>query len=183
MLNSSPRALSKVLIAASWLLATQAISAPAQFRMVVEGVKQGKFKGDSATGKNAGTIDVVGFSFAETVPLDAASGLATGRRQHQPITVVKEWDAASPQFLQALVTNEVLSSVALSLTSAPANGVPSSTFQITLTNAHVVSVLQTVSQVGGVTTNTETIQLVYEKILEEDSTAGISATDDWSTPN
>jgi hypothetical protein len=32
-------------------------------------------------------------------PRDAASGMATGKRQHKPITVVKEWGAASPQLL------------------------------------------------------------------------------------
>jgi hypothetical protein len=29
-------------------------------------------------------------------PRDSASGMATGKRQHAPITVVKEWGAASP---------------------------------------------------------------------------------------
>ena len=30
-------------------------------------------------------------------PRDAASGLPTGKRQHAPMTIVKEWGAASPQ--------------------------------------------------------------------------------------
>lgn len=30
-------------------------------------------------------------------PRDAASGLATGKRQHKPMTIVKEWRAATPQ--------------------------------------------------------------------------------------
>jgi len=32
----------------------------------------------------------------QLVPRDSASGMATGRRQHAPITIVKEWGAASP---------------------------------------------------------------------------------------
>jgi len=31
------------------------------------------------------------------VPREAASGMATGKRQHNPITIVKEWGAASPE--------------------------------------------------------------------------------------
>lgn len=30
-------------------------------------------------------------------PRDAASGLPTGKRQHSPMTIVKEWGAASPE--------------------------------------------------------------------------------------
>ena len=30
-------------------------------------------------------------------PRDAASGQASGKRQHRPITIVKEWGAATPQ--------------------------------------------------------------------------------------
>ena len=30
-------------------------------------------------------------------PRDAASGMATGKRQHAPVRITKEWNAASPQ--------------------------------------------------------------------------------------
>lgn len=30
-------------------------------------------------------------------PRDSATGMATGKRQHSPITIVKQWGAASPQ--------------------------------------------------------------------------------------
>ena len=33
-------------------------------------------------------------------PRDSASGQATGKRQHKPITITKEWDAASPQLMK-----------------------------------------------------------------------------------
>lgn len=33
-------------------------------------------------------------------PSDPASGQATGKRQHKPLTVTKEWDAASPQLMK-----------------------------------------------------------------------------------
>lgn len=34
-------------------------------------------------------------------PRDMATGQASGRRMHKPLTVVKEWDAASPQLMAA----------------------------------------------------------------------------------
>ena len=33
-------------------------------------------------------------------PRDSASGQATGKRQHKPVTITKEWDAASPQLMK-----------------------------------------------------------------------------------
>jgi hypothetical protein len=33
-------------------------------------------------------------------PRDSATGMATGRRQYRPITIVKEWGAASPELLK-----------------------------------------------------------------------------------
>ena len=33
-------------------------------------------------------------------PRESASGMATGRRHVQPVTIVKEWGAASPQLMQ-----------------------------------------------------------------------------------
>jgi hypothetical protein len=40
-------------------------------------------------------------------PRDAASGLATGKRMHKPITVVKEWDAATPSLAAGKVGYDV----------------------------------------------------------------------------
>jgi type VI secretion system Hcp family effector len=34
-------------------------------------------------------------------PRDAASGMASGRRMHKPMTIVKHWDKASPVLMQA----------------------------------------------------------------------------------
>lgn len=36
-------------------------------------------------------------------PRDAASGMATGRRMHKPMTIVKEWGAASAKLMEVCV--------------------------------------------------------------------------------
>ena len=46
-----------------------------------------------ARGKLTGASYVV-------APRDVATGMATGRRQYRPITIVKEWGAASPELLK-----------------------------------------------------------------------------------
>ena len=40
-------------------------------------------------------------------PRDAASGMASGKRQHGPVTFVKEWGAATPQLSAMKVTYDV----------------------------------------------------------------------------
>jgi type VI secretion system Hcp family effector len=58
-----------------------------------------------------GSIGLTGFAwdtradvgrFAEyTAPREAASGMASGRRMHKPLTIVKEVDKASPKLMEA----------------------------------------------------------------------------------
>jgi hypothetical protein len=45
--------------------------------------------------------------YAVTGPRDAASGQASGKRMHKPITVVKEWGAATPQLMAMKPTYDV----------------------------------------------------------------------------
>ena len=75
-----------------------------EFYVTVEGSKQGKLKGESDREDSTRTSCT-----GPRVPLrrqhaarEAGSGMATGRRTHQPVSFVKEWGAATPQLLQAL---------------------------------------------------------------------------------
>jgi hypothetical protein len=45
--------------------------------------------------------------YAITGPRDASSGQASGKRMHKPITVVKEWGAASPQLMAVKPTYDI----------------------------------------------------------------------------
>lgn len=57
-----------------------------------------------ATGTAAGTTDIIS-------PRDAASGLPTGKRQHKPITITKEWDKATPKLMMKTPTGEEYNTV------------------------------------------------------------------------
>jgi type VI secretion system secreted protein Hcp len=73
----------------------------------LKAAKQGEILGSVATKGREGRIAVLESNHEISLPLDAGTGQATGRLQHQPFTVVKEIDRATPALYQALLTGEV----------------------------------------------------------------------------
>ncbi len=132
---------SKILAIA--LLFFSALSAPsfaaAEFFLKITGAVQGEFKGEN----RAGQIPIFGYSFHVDVPIDAATGQPTGKRQYQPVKITKSLDLASPQILHALTSSEVLTTVVIQAFNTTKDGKVSSAYTITLTNAHVVGLEQT----------------------------------------
>ncbi len=59
----------------------------------------------------ADTIECVFFDFHVKTAREAGSGLATGRRQYDPITIRKRIDKASPLISKALTENQVIEGV------------------------------------------------------------------------
>lgn len=127
-----------------------------------------------ATGTKTGPfstnpIDVSAVSHEIVSPRDPASGLPTGKRQHKPISITTEWGASTPLFLNALVSNENLTSVLIGLLR---NGQQVAT--IKLTNANVSNYVQH----GG----SITLSFTYQKIEWTWVDGGITASDDWEAP-
>ncbi len=127
----------------------------------------------SITGQKTGDfsqtpIDVTAVSHEIVSPRDAASGLPTGKRQHKPITITMEIGPTTPLLLNALVTNENLTSVLIGLLR---NGQTVET--IKLTNASVSDYVEQ----GGNTL----ISFTYQKIEWTWTDGGITAQDDWET--
>ena len=60
-------------------------------------------------------VQVSGYSHEIVSPRDIATGQATGKRQHKPLTIVKQWSGTTPLLLNALITNEVLQKVEITL--------------------------------------------------------------------
>jgi type VI secretion system secreted protein Hcp len=133
--------------------------------VTVTGLKQGPVK----TGQKAGSFEVFGFSFGTNTPTGSNSGGASGKRQHSPITIVKEVDSASPLLLQALVTNEALKTIQISFTRPSKTGQETVYERITLTNAFISSVERYHPALTGETAhhNTdelESISFTFQKI-------------------
>ena len=153
-----------------------------QATVSVKGTKQGQFKGESTDPKQANLIPILDFQNQVSEPIDQATGAASGKRQHTPVVIVKQWGAASPQFFQALVTNEVLQTVAITFSRLNSVGIEESFFTIVLTNAAVREMRQFVGRAPGLTDDTNTldqISMTYQRIVITDTIAKTSVTDDW----
>jgi type VI secretion system secreted protein Hcp len=159
----------------------------------IKGTKQGQFKGESNKANRKDWIPVVGFTMGLKSPRDAATGQATGKRQLEPVTFLKEWGAASPQGLTACSTNEVLTSVLFEfITTGPA-GAELVGQTVTLTNATISEVLRATGgpgerpgsisiPAGTDTKGFETWSLTFAKIQVEDNEGKTIYTDDRSAP-
>ena len=115
-------------------------------------------------------LAIAGLTHEIVSPRDPASGLPTGKRQHNPFTITKMIDKTTPLLLNALVNNENLVFVKVAITDGTSN-----TIMITeLTNASVASR----RQIG----QTEEITFTYQKISWTWVDGGVTAQDDWASP-
>jgi type VI secretion system secreted protein Hcp len=166
------------------------------FYISIEGQKQGKFKGESGraapgvqgteSGHGLGRDKIVGVRFLaeSSSPRDVATGQASGKRTHKPITITKEWGAASPQLFQALVTNESLKSVLFEFVRTNAKGEQEIYHTIKLTNAavsNIKSYLDLIDKTGDAydAHELEDVSFVFQKIEMEDKDGKTQAVDSW----
>ena len=162
-----------------------------EFYISIEGSKQGKFKGGTS-GLNGGAkrasnkIGGVKFSQETSSPRDPATGMVTGKRMHKPITITKEWDAATPQIYSALVTNESLKKVLFEFVKVDPAGREYVYHTITLTNAAVSDVhsyldLTDTSGDRFDAHELEDVSFVFQKIEIENKDGKTQAVDDWES--
>jgi type VI secretion system secreted protein Hcp len=161
-----------------------------QAYMTVVAAKQGQFKGEAIAPAHKDTIAVLAFTMEVLSPRDAVTGQATGKRQYQPVSIVKEWGAASPQALTACSTNEVLTTVKIQFYKTAATGVDSVFQTVTLTNAVFQDVRQFTGDIGAaqqlaVGSNAATLErwtLVFQKIQVDNADGKTTFIDDWTSP-
>jgi len=129
----------------------------------------GQQQGDFSKGK---PIPVLAVSHEIVSPRDPATGLATGRRQHKPISVTMQWGPTTPKFIEALVNNENLTSVLIGLLRTNNVGQVATVATIKLTNASVSHFVQT--------GHTVQFDMTYQSIQWTWVDGGITAQDDWA---
>jgi len=151
------------------------------FFVSIKGAKQGQFKGE--TGKDLTKIPFLGFSYGVKSPHDAATGQASGKRQHKPLTIVKEWGVVSPQLFEALVTNEVLTSVIVQEMRTDKSGKEQVYMEIRLTDAFVSEIEidpeRLENQPVWTDHEIERVSFVFRKIEIENKVSKTAASDDW----
>ena len=122
--------------------------------VTIQSKVHGPFRGNDNDKYGSGGA-LLTFSYGIEPPRDTATGQASGKRQHQPVVITKEWGASSPQLYQALVSNEVLTSVVIQLVDG--NEPKKKSRAIHLSNA----VISHMKHIGG---GKYTVSFVYEEI-------------------
>lgn len=159
--------------------------------MTIKGQKQGQINGSVTQKGHENGILIHSFSHEIDSPRDPASGLPTGKRMHKPVFFLKEVDKSSPLLWNALTTNENLTSCQIqfwapAVAAGAAIGVEKLIYTVTLTNANIASMLQSMpSNVDPSTVKLsllEEITLSYQKIQWTWADGGVTASDDWEAP-
>lgn len=116
-----------------------------------------------------------------SVPYDAGTGLASGKRTDKPLTIVKELDATSVQLFGAAVTNEIFPSVTCTFYRRSQTGSGEAYFKISLTDAAVVDYRDAGDGTNGDVPGDERerVSFTYQKIELTDLSSESSFMDDW----
>ncbi len=93
-----------------WLVSS---SSRDRFFFRVEGNTQGVFKGEAPIESREDWIVGLAFDAAIHALTDEGTGRVSGAAEYGAFSLIKAWGPASPQFLQAWATNEVLPEVTL----------------------------------------------------------------------
>ncbi len=142
----------------------------------LKGQKQGEIKGSVTQKGREGRIAVIAVSHEIVSPRDAASGLPSGKRQHKPFVITKELDRSTPVIANALVTNENLTEMELTVFETLAKGVLAPIYTVRLTNANIASISTRTNLEGKLV---QDIAFTYQKIEWTWVDGGIMASDDW----
>jgi type VI secretion system secreted protein Hcp len=154
-----------------------------EFYVTIEGAKQGRFAGESPRSVHKGKLAGIGFSYEVTSPRDAASGQATGRRQHGEVTFTKEWGAASPQLFTALVSDEQIKSALFEFVRTNDVGVEYVFHTIRLTEAAITGIHQYIATQDDAELDNaelEDVALTFRGIEIANLDAKTSASDSWA---
>ena len=153
--------------------------------IIIEGTKQGLFKGESNNQKHSNAIEALSYNYSITSPKDLSTGATTGKRQHQPVVIVKEWGAASPQLFQSVFTNEILKKITIQLYNTNSDGAETLFQTITLTNASIFKIRQFIDNpnivqgIGDSSMPLEEISFTFQKIQIDNNAGQTSASDNW----
>ncbi len=155
--------------------------------LTLKGQKQGAIKGSVTQKGREGKIMVIAVSHEIVSPRDAASGQATGKRQHKPFVITKELDKSSPILYNVLCTNENIIEFELQFwrpkATAAGSGQEVQNYTVKLTNAKIADIQFTMLNNKNPElmryAEYEEVAFTYEKIEWIWVDGGITATDDW----
>jgi type VI secretion system secreted protein Hcp len=108
--------------------------------VTITGARSGQIKGTSTVRGNEGKIECTGFSYMAKAQVSTSSGAGAGKSTGA-IVIVKHVDSSTPAIMQALATNESLTSVVIEFYKGSADRM-TLIQTVKLTNAYISQVFQ-----------------------------------------
>jgi type VI secretion system secreted protein Hcp len=172
-----------LLIALALLASVPSAFAALNAYLYVKGEKAGQIEGSVTQKGREGAIMVIAYGHNISAPIDAASGLPTGKVKHEVLTITKEIDKSTPTLYSLLVSNEKITEFKLEFWQPSASGKEVQHFTIRLTNAHITSI-KSVMMNNKYPENMqhkerEEISFSYDKITWTWMDGGITTTAEW----
>ena len=160
---------------------------PMLAHMELEGERQGKIEGSCDMSGREGTILIYEMNHDIHNPRDPQTGLASGKRIHWPLKIVKEFDKASPLLYQALCTGEHLKNVTIHWYRIDPIGSEELYFTHTLEDAIVVE-MRPYMPMAFLKENEpyrhmEEVMFTYNRIKWTWEPDGIESEDSWKAPH
>ena len=137
--------------------------------------------GEATDDRHKGWIDVLSVSWAMDKRVSPGSGLATGKRQHKPLTITKEIDKATPLLMQ-VCSNGKPSNVEIELTRRSPTGGEETYLKITMQDVIVSSYSMGVDGGAQEGPGGEVVSLTYSKITWTWTDGSVEYQDDWVAP-
>lgn len=131
-----------------------------------------------------GMCEVMEFDHNVRIPTDQQSGDLTGVRQHQPATIVKPYDKASPLLFDALCNGESLQEVIIHWYKIDKTGSEVEYFTHTLEEAKISDMQSFMPNTKDPTkeqfTHMEKVSILYGKITWLYQDGNVEYTDSWT---
>jgi type VI secretion system secreted protein Hcp len=159
---------------------------PMPAHLTFHGEKQGKIEGSCDMQGQENTVLVHWMSHSIIIPHSPTDGLATGKRFHGPLSIIKEYDQSSPKLYQALCTGEHMKDVMIKWYRISKQGTEEHYFTHTLEDAIVVAIKPfmptTLLAENETYRHMEMVSFTYKKIRWTWEPDGIEAEDSWTVP-
>ncbi len=159
---------------------------PLPAHLTLTGERQGKIEGSCDQAGREGTILVQALEHEVSIPRETQTGLATGKRVHHPLAILKSIDKSSPLLYMALCSGEHMKSVEIKWYRIDPMGKEEHYFTTTLEDAVIVSIRPSMkncldpayAHLG----HMEEVSFSYRKAIWRWEPDGVEAEDDWRAP-
>jgi type VI secretion system secreted protein Hcp len=134
-----------------------------------------------------GAIECISYEYEVVTAREATSALATGRRQHQPLRIIKRIDKATPLLFKALAENQVMEGVLKFFRPNPTgDGTTEQFYTVEFKQGRINSIKQRLPNTIVPATSTEPpleeVTFVFHTISWTYTNGGVTHEDSWAQP-